>query len=414
MALHPETLDKGTVLSVLDETVRTLQRDDVAVRSSACEALGIDTGEWSACRDQIIEDLQEAEDWVEREDAIVASEGDEPPIDSQEGPEFVPSHPTLALFQSAMEEQLDSMPARGFHTRDPKWLSVVYHRLRAKVRGKAPFVEHRRLDDFRFPLSDRTSVALVSDWGTGNAHAIAVARQIAAREPDHVIHLGDVYYSGTPREIERNFLNVWRAHGPRSARYWGLNANHEMYSGGYGYFDHVLRAFDQPASYFALGNARWRLIGLDSAYVTHNFTTPQMAWLEGQLSGPARTILLTHHHLLSGFRRRGDALEEWLDPHLADGRLFGWFWGHEHHLIEYADYRGVKCRCIGHGSFPYVPPDRLRHRHPVNIVRLETRTSPIDPTRGIHGFALLTFDGPVLEIEYVDEGGGTAWTERWD
>jgi hypothetical protein len=26
---------------------------------------------------------------------------------------------------------------------------------------------------------------------------------------------------------------------------------------------------------------------------------------------------------------------------------------------------------------------------------------------------LLTFDGPALEIEYVDEVGGTAWTERW-
>jgi hypothetical protein len=35
-------------------------------------------------------------------------------------------------------------------------------------------------------------------------------------------------------------------------------------------------------------------------------------------------------------------------------------------------------------------------------------------SRGIHGFALLTFDGTVLQIEYVDEGGGTAWTERWE
>jgi hypothetical protein len=26
---------------------------------------------------------------------------------------------------------------------------------------------------------------------------------------------------------------------------------------------------------------------------------------------------------------------------------------------------------------------------------------------------LLTFDGPALEIEYVDEVGGSAWTERW-
>ena len=28
--------------------------------------------------------------------------------------------------------------------------------------------------------------------------------------------------------------------------------------------------------------------------------------------------------------------------------------------------------------------------------------------------ATVTFDGPVLYIEYIDEEGGTAWTERWD
>jgi hypothetical protein len=74
----------------------------------------------------------------------------------------------------------------------------------------------------------------------------------------------------------------------------------------------------------------------------------------------------------------------------------------------------VKCRLIGHGSLPYVPPDRRRIRNPVGIVRMETRPSPLHPGRGIHGFAHLVFDGPALHIEYVDEEGGTAWTERWD
>jgi hypothetical protein len=175
----------------------------------------------------------------------------------------------------------------------------------------------------------------------------------------------------------------------------------------------VLHAFGQPASYFNLGNRFWRLIELDSAYVNHSLTKPQITLLEAQLSGPARTVLLSHHHLFSGFRKRGDKLEEWLDPYLASGRLFGWFWGHDHYLIEYADYRGVKCRCVGHGSLPYIPPDRQRQTHPAQIVRMETRSSPLAPSRGIHGFALLTFDGPALQIEYVDELGGLAWTEQW-
>jgi hypothetical protein len=414
--VRDETLDRRVVLDVLGGTVAALENDELAVRDAACSAVEVHADDWPGCRDRLIEDLLRAEDWVEREAAVATVP--RAPVDADDGPDFVPSHPTLALLQSAMEERLELVAADAFDLRDPRWLSVVYHRLRARLRGKAPFVEHRRLADFRTRLHDRAVVALVSDWGTATRHAVLVAEQIARRRPDHVIHLGDIYYSGTPREVYRNFLDVWRMHGPQAARYWCLNANHDMYCGGYGYFGHVLPKLGQPASYFALGNDHWRLIGLDTGYVAGSFTTPQMAWLDGQLTGPeagsARSILLTHHHLLSAFRKRGTALEEWLEPHLDGSRIYGWFWGHEHHLVEYADYRGVKCRCIGHGSLPYVPPDRLERRHPADIVRMETRTSPIDPSRGMHGFALLTFDGPSLHVEYVDESGGTAWTERWD
>lgn len=414
MALHDETMNKAAVRHVIEEAVGELHRDDVALRATACDALGIGTPEWAACRDELIEELDEAEEWIEREEAIVDSDVPAPPIDSDAGPEFLPSHPTLALVQSAMEEELEREPGRQFRSRDPKWLSVLYQRIRAKARGKVPFIVHQRPEDFRFTLAERGTVALVSDWGTGNAAAVAVARQIARLEPDHLIHLGDVYYAGTPREVQRNFLEVWQAFGPRRSRYWGLNANHDMYSGGYGYFHHQLSAFQQPASYFNLQNRFWRLIGLDSAYVNHRLAPEQLSWLPHQLSGAPRNILLTHHHLLSPFRKRGDALEESLDPFLAAGQVFAWIWGHEHHLFEFADYRGVKCRCIGHGSLPYVPPDRRRRRHAADIVRMETRPSPLNPSRGIHGFALLRFDGPVVDVEFIDEEGGMAWTERWD
>ncbi|AMY08616.1 Calcineurin-like phosphoesterase [Luteitalea pratensis] len=412
MALRQATRDEQTVRQVLEGTVEALEQDDSVSRALACEAVEVHADGWSGCRDRLIEDLLQAEDWLDRETALAQLPG--APVDQDDDLDFMPSHPTVALVQSAMEERLDLVSADAFDIRDVRWLSTLYHRLRARVRGKAPFPEHARLEDFRFELADRASVALVSDWGTGGRHAAAVARQIARRDPDHVIHLGDVYYSGTPREVHLHFLDMWRAHGPSRARYWALNANHDMYCGGYGYFGHLLPAIGQPASYFSLGNAAWRLIGLDTGYVNGSFTTPQMTWLEAQFAGRARPILLTHHHLLSAFRKRGSALEQWLEPHLAAGRFHGWFWGHEHHLVEYADHRGVRCRCIGHGALPYVPPDLLTRRHPVDIVRIETRRSPTDLARGMHGFALLTFDGPVLHIEYVDEEGGTAWAERWD
>ena len=386
MAIHDKTLDQSTVLDVVEQARVALESESGDIRLSTCDALGIGSDEWTACRAELVEQLQDAQDWVEKEEVLRTV--DDAPVDSDDGPDFVPANQTLALVQSAMEEELDRGPHRRFFPRDPKWLSVLYQRLRSRARGKAPFLQHE--------------------------HAAAVAQQISARNPDHVVHLGDVYYSGTPREVQRNFLDMWRSYGPPHARYWALNANHDMYSGGYGYFQHVLPAFGQPASYFNLQNAHWRLIGLDSGYVNHNLNAPQIEWLGDQFGGTAKTILMTHHHLFSPFRKRGDVLEERLDPFLADGRFFGWFWGHDHHLIEYTDYRGVKCRCIGHGSIPYVPPDRRRVRHEVDIVRMETRPTPVSPSRGMHGFALLTFDGPALHIEYVDEDGGTAWTERWD
>jgi hypothetical protein len=410
--VHEEPLRKEIVLDLLDETVRTLERDDHALRLAACDELGVGSADWASCRDQAIADLQEAEDWAEREDAIQEHVEARPPTDTDEGPDYLPSHQTLALFQSAMDERLEHTGGRMFSARDPQWVATLVARLKTRFTGRAPFVSHASPDDFRFPLAVRGRVALVSDWGTGNAHAVAVAQRIRECEPDHVIHLGDIYYAGTPSEVRRNFLDVWRAHGPRRARYWALNANHDMYSGGFGYFQHVLPALGQPASYFALGNAQWKLIGLDSAYVDHNFTRTQMDWLEAQVDGEARSILLTHHHLVSLFRKPNYRLGDWLTPFFDAGRLHSWFWGHDHYLVDYGAHRGVECRCIGHGGVPHGLP-RERPRHDVPFRRIERRPTPDDPGRGIHGFALLTFDGPDLRIEYLDEAGGTSWTEEF-
>jgi hypothetical protein len=409
--MRDEPLDRDAVLGLLQQTIHALQRDEQPVRASACDALGVGSAEWSACRDKAVSELQDAEEWAERENAIQAQIGDAPPTDSPAGAEYLPSHPTLAVFQSAMDEEIEHGQHR-LNGHDPRWLTTILYRLRTRFTGNAPFVEHRSSDDFREPLPARCRVALVSDWGTGNEHSAAVARQIRAADPDHVIHLGDVYYSGTPREMADHFTEMWEEHGPAGARYWALNGNHDMYCGGLGYFGHLLPSIGQPASYFALGNEHWQLVALDTAYVGHNLTRPQVDWTDAQLAGPARSILLTHHHLVSPFRKPGYRLDDWLRPFMSDGRLYGWIWGHDHHLIEFADILGVKCRCIGHGGVPHVVPP-AQFRHPAEVVRIERRSAPGDPGHGISGFAMLTFDGPRLDIDYLDEAGGTSWSETW-
>ncbi len=119
---------------------QALERESGDVRVSTCDALGLGSDEWAACRAELVEQLQDAQDWVEKEEVLRTV--DDAPVDSDDGPDFVPANQTLALVQSAMEEELDRGPHRRFFPRDPKWLSVLYQRLRSRARGKAPFSQH--------------------------------------------------------------------------------------------------------------------------------------------------------------------------------------------------------------------------------------------------------------------------------
>ncbi|HTY59811.1 MAG TPA: metallophosphoesterase, partial [Bacteroidota bacterium] len=121
-----------------------------------------------------------------------------------------------------------------------------------------------------FPFAETCKIALVGDWGSGIASAYRVMESIRQRQkPNMTIHLGDIYYSGRVNEVNSYFL------GPddwyRAERSFALNGNHEMYSGGEGYFEHVLPALAQETSYFCLENRFWRIIGLDTGYNTKVF-----------------------------------------------------------------------------------------------------------------------------------------------
>lgn len=73
-----------------------------------------------------------------------------------------------------------------------------------------------------------------------------MAALLAAQRPDVAIHLDDIYYSGTPAECDAHFLAPLRAAMP-DTRLFSLCGNHDMYSGGTGYYG-LLRQIGQPAS----------------------------------------------------------------------------------------------------------------------------------------------------------------------
>ena len=210
-------------------------------------------------------------------------------------------------------------------------------------------------------IADAAKVALVGDWGTGLYGAPKIAKQIAKTGGfDLLLHLGDVYYAGTDLEEQERFLDLWPFAAGKMSR--TLNSNHEMYSGGFGYFDLALPAMHQDASYFALQNANWLLVGLDTAYVDHDLDAQQVAWLNLVIKEstaanngvPKKLVLFSHQQLFSRLDTQGPKLRQAL-RHLLDAKaVTAWYWGHEHQCVLYDRHAAYRMygRCLGNGGIP--------------------------------------------------------------
>lgn len=210
-------------------------------------------------------------------------------------------------------------------------------------------------------LADDAIIAITADWGTGMYGAPEIAasirKQAANRKFDLVMHLGDIYYSGTPKEVQERFLDVWPQEAAKVSR--TLNSNHEMYSGGFAYFNLALPALNQRSSYFALQNKHWLLIGLDTAYVDHDMDMKQVAWVnavieQAQKDGPRKVVLFSHQQPFSQLSEQGPRLQRAL-RHLLEGKkITAWYFGHEHVCAIYDRHPAwnVFGRCLGNGGIP--------------------------------------------------------------
>ncbi len=182
------------------------------------------------------------------------------------------------------------------------WASVAWE----KLKHLRPHDMIRPSSTAAAPFPDRGRMTILGDWGTGLYGAPKIAAAVKSdRDPiDLVLHLGDVYYSGTEKEVTQRFLEVWPRRAGAINR--ALNSNHEMYSGGDAYFDRTLPAFDQKGSYFAYQNAHWTLVGLDVAYVDHAIDDEQVGWLLEVVrnAGDRKIILFSHHQLYSSTELR--------------------------------------------------------------------------------------------------------------
>lgn len=291
-------------------------------------------------------------------------------------------------------------------------------------------------------IANTVNIAIVGDWGTGDAASSSVMQQIInlIPKPDYIIHLGDVYYGGTPapgdpnsanyyslNEEPANLVNAWpKAYAGKS---FTLNSNHEMYSGANGLFYDALNPASSPFSAqggltcFILQYGGWTILGLDSAFngtSTDAFMSgnlgnpsgPQVAWIKSLNLDPAKTIVLTHH---VGFDYDcSSVLGLWSQVNAALGGKdpYAWYWGHAHNGIVYnnpvtipvpgqPDFKtNTYARCAGHGALPYGVATTL----PNNSNVLWQANSPIPSSKQIYnGFVLLSLQSSNNQVIRISE-----------
>jgi hypothetical protein len=199
-------------------------------------------------------------------------------------------------------------------------------------------------------------LAVFGDWASGLAVSDVVSTSIGDWRPDVVVHLGDVYYSGTPAESRAYLVDRWPS-GTRVADR-ALYSNHEMYGGGAGYFDTTLPALRQKSATFVVENDFWVVVGLDTGTLDGRIGDTQVRLVrhieEGL--GSRRMILLSHHPLYSIVDGPNEALIAELDPVLRGGGIAAWYWGHDHECVRFTPTPPYELHavCAGHGSFPYL------------------------------------------------------------
>jgi hypothetical protein len=306
-----------------------------------------------------------------------------------------------------------------FQPADIRWVSSAVSMGIRKFRGRHPF---KTTPAEPVPVGPRVRLVLVGDWGSGLPRARKVGDQIRrvlneglqAGLEQHVVHLGDVYYSGWKREYDERFLQPWpvRQSEAEVIGSWSLNANHDMYSGGHDYYGHLLAdprfARQAGSSFFSLVTPDWQIMGLDTGWRDGGLQDPQATWVnDAARDSNRKLLLLSHHQLFSVYEQKEGELDDKLRPALESGRVRGWFWGHEHRCMTYAPHAGVAYgRCVGHGGVPVYQCHGPQEAYPAPGT-YEYREFLQDGLErwALFGFAVLDFDGAMAHVRYIDENG---------
>ena len=295
------------------------------------------------------------------------------------------------------------------------------------------------------------NIAIVGDWGTGaydsayagRGPAVAVMNAVRELKPDYVIHLGDVYYSGTDRRIpqqeeKHNLLDYWNT-GTGANTSFAINSNHEMYGAAQGLIG-VAMAYGTPfahqnrTTYFGLEFGDWLLLGLDSAYFD-----PSTLYMKGALGNAQNTqqqdfvksygnlkdrkvFVMTHHNPMSYDGSQivqndsaGTSLWDGMNTALGKNPDV-WYWGHLHLGVAYNEksavgQQGTRGRCVGHSAIPFGDAHGM---NTANVDYYAHTNLGIGTKQVRNGFAMVTLgkDGTMTETFYEVDARGKC-SDEW-
>ena len=271
----------------------------------------------------------------------------------------------------------------------------------------------------------------------------ALLKDVLAFTPAAIIHLGDVYYSGTPEECRVNYTQVIAevfeeelGKGKR-VPVFSLRENHEYYVLGYGFYPTLatinasIPDAEQVASYFCLrtSDGGWQSLAMDTGYgdaypfdqVDPWYAGPglhdtEVRWLRHQLELPGHdraalppsAVLSARHAQRHVVLRELHAVREHIPERGARAYLgsdvAAWLWGHEHNFALYKDdtFGLAKGRLLGCSAYEelttsepykvnypqveYLDPTDYRvgsqgdyYDHAYAIVDFSKRAEPNDP-----------------------------------
>lgn len=347
-------------------------------------------------------------------------------------------------------------------TCDPLWAQclAVYDAYRLSAKAQ-PYINWQNLGDFVIEncFPDNATIAVIGDWGTGMNAALILLQQIANNfQPDVLLHLGDIYYSGLPEECKTHFTDVidkaWPEGGPRKKPLiFTLDGNHDRYAGSNGGYYDLIKNLNkpqgkpQPNSYFAIRNNFWQFLAMDTGYYDADpratqagtaltkLVDQEVTWHWDKIkntgtnvdkivnpSGGRGNILLSHHQLYSftGVGKNAAGKQLAVNPYLVNqfAGVFDlvdlWLWGHEHALCIFEPYSNgpvhplPKGRCIGASAVPMYLAQR-----PVADPNLVLPPGADGPPRVVAGtdlgdngtvfnycYAIMTLTGPKMSVDY--------------